>query len=176
MAAPLPHSSASDRSADEKDTGSSVLAVASRLDYSCLRDADGQLVSLFQDPRVAIDVAVDQTLAIAFVRSLYIAPAIVAQPCQAPVVLQRVSEGREYLEEENSNEIASDDADTVITDLKWINREFFATSDSTGVLRLYSRDGVVRFAQDSTIAIIHIQELLMRIRAAVYVPSDVSLQ
>ncbi|GLE00339.1 hypothetical protein PINS_up009096 [Pythium insidiosum] len=224
-----PSSSAERVAADERGVaGASGLVVASRLDYSCLRDADGQLVELFQDPHVKMDVAVDQTLAIAYLRSLYIAaapsPSSPSPSSNAPVVLQRVADGHEYLEEENGNESVTDnesDAAVLITDLKWINREFFATSDSTGVLRVYSRDGAVRFAQkfhyarivkldasasvstplsrdpagvssdsagqeadadgelwvlyeDSTVAIIHIQELLTRMRAAVYGPAQAS--
>ncbi|EGZ17480.1 hypothetical protein PHYSODRAFT_504554 [Phytophthora sojae] len=131
-----------------------ALALALRVDSSALRcssavdaedaDAEGEEapVSLFDDPRVRVDVAEDLTLLLGFERRVYTAGV-------QEDVEQSGSDGQQGVPlcvVVGAQDVRLDE-DERVADVKWLDRELFAVGYTSGVVRLFSRVGKLLFEQ-----------------------------
>ncbi|KAF4031109.1 Rab3 GTPase-activating protein regulatory subunit [Phytophthora infestans] len=118
-----------------------AFAVALRIDSSSLRSGEAPdiFVSLYDDPRVHVDVAEDLTLLLGFERKIY-------------------SVGVQEDMENNSQTTASlcviVDADSIhleedeqVADVKWLDRERFCAGYTSGIVRIFNRVGKLLFEQ-----------------------------
>ncbi|RLN63452.1 hypothetical protein BBJ28_00018524 [Nothophytophthora sp. Chile5] len=154
--------------AEGVEEAADALAVALRIDCAQLRDAEAPdvPVSIYDDPGVKLDVADDLTVVVGFQKVIYTvgvqedveagrsnggersagaadgaepttgtAPSDAAAPAAVPLCVI-VDVGDLQLEEEE-----------VISDVKWLDREFFCAGYSSGVIRIFNRLGKLFFEQ-----------------------------
>ncbi|POM60647.1 hypothetical protein PHPALM_30466, partial [Phytophthora palmivora] len=124
-----------------------ALAVALRVDTSSLRSADAQDVSVYDDPRVHVDVAEDLTLLLGFEHQIYTAGVQedMENDGQTTSALRIIVDDQSvHLEE-----------DEVVADVKWLNRELFCAGYTSGVLRIFNRVGKLVFEQKLHGAAVH---------------------
>ncbi|CAH0484311.1 unnamed protein product [Peronospora farinosa] len=136
MASALPSSMTTDALDD-------VLMVAMRVDSSLLSTEEDihVCVSLYDDPRVHVDVADDLTLVVGFQRKLYTVRSLEdmeTSKSDGHIASLRVIVDMEdvHLEEKEQ-----------VTDVKWLNRELFCVGYTSGVVRIFNRIGDVLFEQ-----------------------------
>jgi hypothetical protein len=113
-----------------------------QVDCSPILDKDDQPVAIFQHPRAKMDVALDATLLIGLDTALYTA--------QLPTGGQREKDDAKPLAQlallAAVDELELEDEE-LISDVKWIDNERFAVSYSSGVLRIFHREGRLQYAQ-----------------------------
>ncbi|KAG3028365.1 hypothetical protein PC120_g4878 [Phytophthora cactorum] len=118
-----------------------ALAVTLRMDSSSLRssEAPDAPVSLYDDPRVRVDVAEDLTLLLGFERKIYSVG---------------VQEDMENDGQTTSSLHVVVDADSIyleedeqVADVKWLDRERFCAGYTSGIVRIFNRVGKILFEQ-----------------------------
>lgn len=138
------------------DDPPSALSVALSLDTSSLCEtADGEStapVSLYDDPRVKVDVADDCAVVVGLECSLYfVAPSRSRELPSAVRSLEdaRLADSREVQQLALVVDGATMqlEADEVISDVKWVDQELFCAGYSSGIVRVFNRSGKLWFEQ-----------------------------
>ncbi|RLN80637.1 hypothetical protein BBJ28_00021173, partial [Nothophytophthora sp. Chile5] len=153
--------------AEGVEEAAEALAVALRIDCAQLRDAEAPdvPVSIYDDPSVKLDVADDLTVLVGFQKVIY------TVGVQEDVEAGRPNGGERSAEAAGGAEpttgTAHSDAtpaavplcvivdvgdiqleeEEVISDVKWLDREFFCVGYSSGVIRIFNRLGKLFFEQ-----------------------------
>ncbi|RLN53831.1 hypothetical protein BBP00_00009179 [Phytophthora kernoviae] len=135
--------------ADGVDDASDALAVALRLSSANIQSSDTSdtSVSLYDDPRVKIDVAADLTVLVGFQQQIY------SVGVQEDVE-QQMSDGQKHAGPAAAplrvivdvNDLHLEEGESV-SDVKWLDRELFCVGYSSGVLRIFNRVGKLLFEQ-----------------------------
>ncbi|KAG7395583.1 Rab3 GTPase-activating protein non-catalytic subunit [Phytophthora boehmeriae] len=124
------------------DAGDDALAVALRLSSASLQSVDAS-ASLYDDPRVKVDVAADLTVLVAFQQQIW------------SVGVQEDVESRQSDGQQSAaslrvivpeSDLHLEEGETV-SDVKWLDRELFCAGYSSGVLRIFNRVGKLLFEQ-----------------------------
>ncbi|KAG6976064.1 hypothetical protein JG688_00001773 [Phytophthora aleatoria] len=118
-----------------------ALAVTLRVDSSSLRSskAPDAPVSLYDDPRVRVDVAEDLTLLLGFEHKIYsvgVQEDMENDGQTTPSLHVVVDADSIHLEE-----------DEHVADVKWLDRERFCAGYTSGIVRIFSRVGKILFEQ-----------------------------
>ncbi|TMW62783.1 hypothetical protein Poli38472_005401 [Pythium oligandrum] len=196
-----------------------ALSVLFRVDCGAIRDENDAPVAIFQQQSVKMDVAIDRSLVIGYETSLYLAQ----PPKEASNAEDKASTALVLLEDEAKTTLEDDE---LIADVKWIGGDHFGVGYTSGIFRVFTREGKLLLEQkfhhaailkvdvsasvstkpsgnilgrtdpsasvsasdsdgptpdgeiwilhdDSTVAIVQVQELLQRIRALSYGPTQV---
>lgn len=146
-----------------EEEAAAALALALRLDASCVREGDGESegggegeggpVAIFEDPRVRVDVADDAAVVLGFLQTLYLVAGETAQGATAARTLevaraaQDAPEVRALAPIVDGREAARLEEGEVVTDVKWVNLDLFCAAYSSGIVRVFGRDGKLRFEQ-----------------------------
>ncbi|KAG3165026.1 hypothetical protein PI124_g4824 [Phytophthora idaei] len=118
-----------------------ALAVTLRVDSSLLRSskAPDAPVSLYDDPRVRVDVAEDLTLLLGFEHKIYsvgVQEDMENDGQTTPSLHVVVDADSIHLEE-----------DEQVADVKWLDRERFCAGYTSGIVRIFNRVGKILFEQ-----------------------------
>lgn len=143
-----------------------ALGLSLRFDSSGVRDdpcedgGEGGGVSIFDDPRVKVDVADDSAVVLGFLDVVYYVAAAETQEGVARAGVRTLEDAQTSADAPNvlplapivdKTAVTHLEAGEVITDVKWVNLDFFSVAYSSGVVRVFSRDGKLRFEQVTSI-------------------------
>ncbi|KAK1945886.1 hypothetical protein P3T76_002934 [Phytophthora citrophthora] len=124
------------------DASDDALAVVLRVDSSSLRSVEDSdvPVSLYDDPRVHVDVAEDLTLLLGFERQIYtvgVQEDVESGDKSSPSTLRTIVDAESIHLEENEQ----------VADVKWLDRQLFCAGYTSGILRIFNRVGKLLFEQ-----------------------------
>ncbi|CAH0482493.1 unnamed protein product [Peronospora belbahrii] len=124
---------------DENDAPVTVLRVKSLLLFS--EESPDVCVSLYDDPRVYMDVAEDLTLLLGFERKLY--------TVSGPKDVEKIENGvhNVFLRIIVDTEDIYLEENEYVTGVKWLSRELFCVGYTSGIVRMFSRVGQLIFEQ-----------------------------
>ncbi|CAH0519120.1 unnamed protein product [Peronospora belbahrii] len=124
---------------DENDAPVTVLRVKSLLLFS--EESPDVCVSLYDDPRVYMDVAEDLTLLLGFERKLY--------TVSGPKDVEKIENGvhNDFLRIIVDTEDIYLEENEYVTGVKWLSRELFCVGYTSGIVRMFSRVGQLIFEQ-----------------------------
>ncbi|CAI5718930.1 unnamed protein product [Peronospora destructor] len=125
------------------DAPDDVVVVVMRVDSSflCSEEDPNVCVSLYDDPRVHVDVADDLTLLLGFQRKLYtvgILEDMETRKSDGQIASLRVIVDTEDVHLEGKEQV---------TDVKWLNRELFCVGYTSGLVHIFNRMGNLLFEQ-----------------------------